>query len=139
MSKTQALTDLSISSVVYSDFFTDFSRHTNTGQLNKKTNELAVKQSIRNLLLTDHYERPFQPEIGSNLRSLLFDNFTPATQLQAEQYIKEVFTNHEPRAVLLDTAILPSPDMNSLQVSIYFRIINTTEPTQLDIIIERVR
>ena len=139
MSKTQALTDLSISSIVYSDFFTDFSRHTNTGQLNKKTNELAVKQSIRNLLLTDHYERPFQPEIGSNLRSLLFDNFTPATQLQAEQYIKEVFTNHEPRAVLLDTAILPSPDMNSLQVSIYFRIINTTEPTQLDIIIERVR
>ena len=139
MSKTQALTDLSISSIEYSDFFTDFSRHTNTGQLNKKTNELAVKQSIRNLLLTDHYERPFQPEIGSNLRSLLFDNFTPATQLQAEQYIKEVFTNHEPRAVLLDTAILPSPDMNSLQVSIYFRIINTTEPTQLDIIIERVR
>ena len=139
MSKTQTLTDLNISPVVYSDFFTDFSRHINTGQLNTKTNELAVKQSIRNLLLTDHYERPFQPEIGSNLRSLLFDNFTPATKLQAEQYIKEVFTNHEPRAVLLDTVILPSPDMNSLEVSIYFRIINTTEPTQLDIIIERVR
>ena len=139
MSKTQTLTDLNISPVVYSDFFTDFSRHTNTGQLNKKTNELAVKQSIRNLLLTDHYERPFQPGIGSNLRSLLFDNFTPATVIEAEQYIKEVFENHEPRAALLDTVISPAPDMNSLQVSIYFRIINTTEPTQLDIIIERVR
>ena len=139
MSKTQALTDLSISSIVYSDFFTDFSRHTNTGQLNKKTNELAVKQAVRNLLLTDHYERPFQPRIGSNLRSLLFDNFTPATVLEAEELIKEVFENHEPRAALLDTVISPSPDMNSLQVSIYFRIINTTEPTQLDIIIERVR
>ena len=139
MSKTQALTDLSISSIVYSDFFTDFSRHTNTGQLNKKTNELAVKQSVRNLLLTDHYERPFQPRIGSNLRSLLFNNFTPATVLEAEEHIKEVFENHEPRAALLDTVISPAPDMNSLQVSIYFRIINTTEPTQLDIIIERVR
>ena len=138
MSKTQTLTDLNISPVVYSDFFTDFSRHINTGQLNKKTNELAVKQSIRNLLLTDHYERPFQPGIGSNLRSLLFDNFTPATVLEAEQYIKEVFY-HEPRAALLDTVISPAPDQNSLQVSIYFRIINTTEPTQLDIIIERVR
>ena len=72
MSKTQTLTANTIKSVVYSDFFTDFSRHINTGQLNKKTNEDAVKQSVRNLLLTNHYERPFQPQIGSNLKQLLF-------------------------------------------------------------------
>ena len=55
MSKTQTLTANTIKTEVYSDFFTDFSRHTNTGQLNRKTNEDAVKQSIRNLLLTDFY------------------------------------------------------------------------------------
>ena len=139
MSKTQTLTDLSVTPVVYSDFFTDFSRHVNTGQLNKKTNENAVKQSIRNLLLTDHYERLFHPEIGSNLRSLLFENITPATHLQIEQYINEVFTNHEPRAELLDVNSLVNPDMHSISISIYFRIINTTEPTQLDLLIERKR
>ena len=139
MSKTQTLTDLNISPVVYSDFFTDFSRHVNTGQLNRKTNDNAVKQSIRNLLLTDHYERPFQPQIGSNLRSLLFENFTLATQAQVEQYINEVFDNHEPRAELLNVVVTPNPDLNSMGISIYFRIINTTEQTQLDIIIERVR
>ena len=89
MSKTQTLTANTIKEVVYSDFFTDFSAHVNTGQLNKKTNEDAVKQSVRNLLLTDMYERPFQPTIGCNLRGLLFENFTPDTQLLAKKYIEE--------------------------------------------------
>ena len=100
MSKTQALTANTIKAIVYSDFFTDFSRHVNTGQLNKKTNEDAVKQSVRNLLLTDHYERPFQPKIGSNLRALLFENWTPALQLQCEKYIEEVATATKPKIVV---------------------------------------
>ena len=139
MSKTQTLTDFRIAPVVYSDFFTDFSRHVNTGQLNRKTNENAVKQSIRNLLLTDHYERPFQPQIGSNLRALLFENFTQATQIQVEQHVKEVFANHEPRAELVGVHVTPNSDAHSMGVSIYFRIINTTEPAQLDLLIERKR
>ena len=89
--------------------------------------------------MTNHYERPFQPEIGSNLQGLLFENITPATRLQVEQHVKEVFNNHEPRAELLDVVSSPNADMNSISVSIYFRIINTTEPAQLDLIIERVR
>jgi phage baseplate assembly protein W len=139
MSKIQTLTDHKTQKVVYSDFFTDFSRNSVTGQLNRKTNAEAVKQSLRNLLLTDRYERPFQPQIGSGLRGLLFENYTPGLELRAKKMIEEVFDNHEPRAELLKTIVGGSSDQNSLSFEIHFRIINTTEPETLEIILERAR
>ena len=139
MSKTQTLTANTIKKVVYSDFFTDFSAHINTGQLNKKTNEDAVKQSIRNLLLTDMYERPFQPDIGCNLKKILFENFTPDTQLLAKKYIEETINIYEPRAILMNVRVAPNIDGNLLQCTIVFRIINSTIPTTLDLILERTR
>jgi|TARA_R110001606_G_scaffold381437_1_gene542642 phage baseplate assembly protein W len=139
MSKIQSLTDHSTKKVVYSDFFTDFSRNSVTGQLNKKTNAEAVKQSIRNLLLTNRYERPFQPEIGSGLTGLLFENYTPGLELRAKKMVEEVFDNHEPRAELLNVTVGGDPDRNSLSFQIHFRIINTTEPETLEIILERTR
>jgi len=139
MSKIQTLTDHSIKKVIYSDFFTDFSRNSVTGQLNRKTNAEAVKQSVRNLLLTDRYERPFQPDIGSGLKGLLFENFTPGLIIRAKKMVEEVFDNHEPRAELIKVDVGGSPDHNSLSFKIYFRIINTTQPETLDIILERTR
>jgi len=139
MSKIQILTDHSIKKAVYSDFFTDFSRNSVTGQLNKKTNAEAVKQSIRNLLLTNRYERPFQPELGSGLTGLLFENYTPGLELRAKKMVEEVFDNHEPRAELLSIEVGGNPDQNSLSFRIHFRIINTTEPETLEIILERAR
>jgi len=139
MSKLQTLTDHKIQKVVYSDFFTDFSRNSVTGQLNRKTNADAVKQSLRNLLLTDRYERPFQPEIGSGLQGLLFENYTPGVELRANKLIEEVFDNHEPRAELLSVDVGGSADHNSLSFKIKFRIINTTEPETLEILLERTR
>ena len=139
MSKLQILTDHKTQKAVYSDFFTDFSRNSVTGQLNRKTNAEAVKQSIRNLLLTNRYERPFQPEIGSGLQSLLFENYTPGLELRAKKMIEEVFDNHEPRAQLMKVDVGGDPDRNALSFQITFRIINTTEPETLDIILERTR
>ena len=139
MSKLQILTDHSIKKEVYSDFFTDFSRNSVTGQLNRKTNAEAVKQSIRNLLLTDRYERPFQPEIGSGLKGLLFENYGPGLELRAKKMIEEVFDNYEPRAELLRVDVGGNPDRNTLTFQIHFRIINTTEPETLEIILERTR
>ena len=139
MSKLQILTDHSIKKVIYSDFNTDFSRNAVTGQLNRKTNADAVKQSIRNLLLTDRYERPFQPEIGSGLRGLLFENYGPGLELRAKKMIEEVFDNYEPRAELLRVDVGGNPDRNTLTFQIHFRIINTTEPETLEIILERTR
>ena len=117
MSKTTGKTTHSIKPIIYSDFFTDFSRSSDTGQLNRKTNENAVKQAVRNLLLTDHYERPFQPTIGSNLRSLLFEPFTVATEIRAKEYIEEVFDNWEPRADLIRTIINTDMDMYNMSLT----------------------
>ena len=139
MSKITAVTANTERTIVYSDFFTDFSRHINTGQLNKKTNEDAVKQSIRNLLLTDHYERPFQPEIGSNLKALLFENFTPSTVASVKSEVTNVINKHEPRAILLDVGCFPNSDGNAIGVKVTFRIINSTSPATLDIILQGVR
>ncbi len=139
MSKIQKLTDHSIKPIIYSDFNTDFSRNAVTGQLNRKTNAEAVKQSIRNLLLTNRYERPFQPEIGSGLQGLLFENYTPGLELRAKKMVEEVFDNHEPRAELMRVDVGGSPDHNSLSFQITFRIINTTEPETLNILLERTR
>ena len=139
MSKITAVTANTERTIVYSDFFTDFSRHINTGQLNKKTNEDAVKQSIRNLLLTDHYERPFHPEIGSNLKALLFENLTPSTVDSIKREVTNVIKKHEPRAILLNVACYPNSDGNAVGVEVTFRIINSTSPTTLDIILQGVR
>jgi len=139
MSKLQILTDHKIQKTVYSDFSTDFSRNVVTGQLNRKTNAEAVKQSLRNLLLTNRYERPFQPQIGSGLTGLLFENYTPGLELRAKKMVEEVFDNYEPRAELLRVDVGGNPDHNTLTFQIKFRIINTTEPETLEIILERTR
>ena len=139
MSKTAVKTEKSIRPVIYRDFFTDFSMHSATGELNTKTDELAVKQSIRNLLLTDHYESPFQPDIGSNLKALLFENFTPSTVASVKSEVANVINRHEPRAILLDVGCFPNSDGNAIGVKVTFRIINSTSPATLDIILEGVR
>ena len=139
MSKITATTANTNKSVIYSDFFTDFSRHINTGQLNTKTNEDAVKQSIRNLLLTDRYERPFQPEIGCDLQALLFENFTPSTQITAETIVQQCIEKYEPRAILHNVVCAPSIDMNSLAITIQFSIINNSTPDTIEVLIQRTR
>ena len=99
----------------------------------------AVKQSVRNLLLTDFYERPYQPTLGSNLKALLFENYGPETQILIQDAVIDVFDKFEPRAVLISVNPISNPDMNSMTVTITFRIINSTEPASLHLIIERVR
>ena len=139
MSKVSVVTANTAKEIVFSDFFTDFSRSPTSGMLNKKTNEDAVKQSVRNLLLTDKYERPYQPQIGSNIRALLFENWTPATGEIMKQYVQEVFDNFEPRAELVNCAVQANDSLNSIVVKIWFRLINSESITEFDVILKRVR
>ena len=139
MSKVGLTTEVTTTQNFYSDLFNDFSRHAQTGELNKKINENAVKQSVRNLLLTNKGERLFQPTVGSNLKALLFENATPFINQMLHDYILETIDNHEPRAELLKVDVGGSPDHNTLSFQIKFRIINTTEPETLEIILERTR
>ena len=123
----------------YSDFNTSFKRHPNTEDLSVTTNENAVKQSIKNLIMTDPYERPMQPRIGSRIRSLLFENMTPQAVSQCKTYIQETIKNHEPRAKLLNVDVTPDYDHNTLYATVIFTMINTSNPIELEVVLERLR
>jgi phage baseplate assembly protein W len=124
---------------IFSDFNTSLITHPVKKDLALKTDVKAVVQSLKNLLLTDKGERLFQPNIGSNIRQLLFENFTPQTTTLLKQFIAETIDNHEPRANLLDVSVSPDPDNNSLMVSLIVEVINNQDPVTLNLVLERIR
>jgi phage baseplate assembly protein W len=124
---------------LFSDLNLAFTAHPVTGAVTRKTDRDAVRQSVKSLVLTNFYERPFKPDIGCSIRNYLFELWTPATRQQMENAVIEVIKNYEPRAKLLRVAISDKPDMNSLVVSIAFTVRNDPTPVVLDVILERVR
>ena len=124
---------------VYSDIDLSFLSHPITGKLTRKINREAVKQSVKSLILTDYYERPFKSDIGCGIRALLFENFHPAITQQMEDAIREVISNYEPRAVIHSIDIQANPDQHELNVSIVFFVTNDPEPISLNVLLERVR
>jgi phage baseplate assembly protein W len=124
---------------LYADFHMDLFQNPVSLDLARNTDEEAVKQSIRNLLLTDRGERPFQPLLGSDLRQLLFENFTPDTVVIAKQMVRETIENYEPRANLIGVDILANPDVNTISVVVVFNVINSEEDITLVTTLARVR
>ena len=112
------------SSRIYKDLNLNFSTNPVTGDVNTVTDVIAVKRSVRNLLLTNHYDRPFHPEIGSNVTSLLFENFGPITGNQLARQIEEMIANFEPRARVESVECFPLPDTNTYDIRIYFYVEN---------------
>lgn len=127
-------------SAFFSDIALGFKAHPVTGNLQRKTDDEAIKQSVKSLILTNFYERPFKPDIGCSIRYMLFELFTPATKQIMENAISEVIENYEPRVILQTVNIKEDQDRNSLEATIIFRIKNRpNEPINLSIILERVR
>ena len=123
----------------YKDLDLFFSRKSNN-DLNKVTDVEAIKRSVRNLILHNTFEKPFHPEIGGNVRGLLFENMTPMTSNVIARKIQDTLENHEPRARLVGVQAIPDVDLNGYQVSVYFYIVNApTELVQLDSFLERLR
>jgi phage baseplate assembly protein W len=110
-----------------------------TKDLYTKTNEEAVKGAVKNLILTQFYERPFQPELGSPVYGLLFENFTPILKNTLESVIRELIENYEPRAQLTNVTVTDRPDENSLDVRIDFRVVNISRPVTLIVNLQRTR
>lgn len=102
-------------------------------------NEQAVIASVRNLLLTNFYERPFQPDVGSNLTGLLFEPATNITASILSDEIKSVITNYEPRAILNSIEVTLAPDENAFNVRMSFFIGNNTAPTNVSLLLQRSR
>jgi phage baseplate assembly protein W len=121
------------------DLDLNFNSHPIKKDVTKVVDEMAVINSIKNLLLTNHYERPFQPDLGSNVRKLLFDNMDQITASALERQITDTLRNFEPRAQITYMNILPDFDNNSYSVSMEFRIINKTEPISIQFFLQRSR
>lgn len=130
---------LTSSKVVYSDFATNLTAHPDTLQLISVTNENAVKRSIKNIILTDKYERPFQPDLAGNIKKMLFENITPQTTESIKKYITQAIENHEPRAKLIDVQVKPDPARHLYQVGIAFYVIGKTDPVTYTIVLKRIR
>lgn len=99
----------------------------------------AVKQSIKNLVLTDPGERLMQPFIGGGIRALLFENITPAVLNLIENLVKSTISTYEPRADIINVTASSKYDDNTVNVVVNFYIRNTNEPIKLDLILTRVR
>jgi phage baseplate assembly protein W len=125
---------------LYSDIDLFFGKKTSNDDIQSITDIKAVKRSVRNLVLTNHYEKPFHPEIGSGVRDMLFENMTPITAQILSRKIEDVINNFEPRARLVGVTAIPLLDKNTYEVSIEFYVVNQpTELVDLSIMLERVR
>jgi len=124
---------------IYKDLDLDFGRNTVTNDVNKLTDVEAVKRSVRNLINTNHFERPFHPEIGGNVRALLFENMTPLTALNLQRKIEEVLNNFEPRAKITQILADPDIDRNGYKLEIKFYVIGVQNPITVETFLERLR
>ena len=124
---------------IYKDLDLDFGRNTVTNDVNKLTDVEAVKRSVRNLINTSHYERPFHPEIGSSVRALLFEPITPLTSLNLQRKVEEVLNNFEPRIKLVQILSRPDADLNRYAFRISFYVIGTPLPVTVETFLERLR
>ena len=110
-----------------------------TKDIQKITDVEAVKRSVRNLINTNHYEKPFHPEIGSNLRAMLFENLTPQMNHLISKQIELLIRNYEPRVRLVQVNAQPSYDRNGYLATISFYVLNHPEPVVVENFLERLR
>ena len=136
----QAINDSPRNVRTYSDLDLFFAAKSVSKDISKVTDIQAVKRSVRNLVLTNHYEKPFHPEIGSGVRGILFEPMTPITTNILAKKIENVIENYEPRAKLISVRAQPDLDRNSYEVTVEFYVINTpTELVDLTVMLERLR
>ena len=124
----------------YVDLDLFFSKKTSNRDVSDVTDVQAVKRSIRNLVLLNTFEKPFHPEIASDMRAMLFENMTPLTAAVISRKVEDTINNFEPRARLIGVATTPNFDRNEYKVSIYFYVVNApTEMVEVTQILERLR
>lgn len=123
----------------FSDLDLKFTMHPVKKDIVISVDDQAVIRSVRNLILTNHYERPFHPEIGSNVRRMLFEPISPLTANFLQREIEDTIRNFEPRVDLQSVVVQIKPDENFYSAIITFFIINRTQPTTLNLVLQRLR
>ena len=128
------------SAQLYSDLDLFFGMNNSDKDVNIIYDVQAVKRSIRNLVLTNQYEKPFHPEIYSGVRGMLFELMTPTTAVIVARQVEDVIVNFEPRARLVGVTAYPDLDRNAYEISVEFYIVNApTELVELTLALERIR
>ncbi len=123
----------------YKDLDLDFYAHPTTGDVSKKTGAEAIKRALRNLMLTNNYEKPFQSYYGGNIRALLFENVTPFNAHFLEEQIKTTIKNFEPRVNLMSVNAAADPERNGYNITLEYVILNKEVPVSTTIFLERIR
>ena len=124
---------------IYSDFDKDLTLNPVNSDITTLKNEAAIKEAIKNLVMTNKGERLFNPELGSNIRAMLFENMTPDTLLLIKDMIETVIKNYEKRANLIDVLVTSLIDDNQIEVTIVYNAQTQEEPVTLNIILNRIR
>jgi phage baseplate assembly protein W len=124
---------------VFSDLDFNFTAHPVTGDVARRYDENAVKAAVKNLVLTSNYERPFHSEIGSPIRALLFEPPSPLLNVSLKRAIIDLINSFEPRVEIIDVEIFDNIDNNAISVTLTFKIVNTSTPIVLDVVLERTR
>ena len=127
------------SSRIFKDLNLDFQQNTATKDIQKIKDIEAVKRSVRNLINTNHYEKPFHPEIGSNLRAMLFELMSPQMNHLITKQIENLINNYEPRCRLVQVHTQPELERNGYNVQISFYVQNSPNPIIVESFLERLR
>ena len=127
------------SSKIFKDLNLDFQQNSATKDIQKITDAESVKRSVRNLINTNHYEKPFHPEIGSNLRGMLFELMSPQMNHLITKQIENLINNYEPRCRLVQVHTQPEFERNGYNVQISFYVQNYPNPVVVESFLERLR
>ena len=136
----QAQNDISRNVRQYRDMDLFFGKKHVSKDVNILTDIANIKRAVKNLVLTNIYEKPFHPEIGSGVRDMLFENMTPLTSIVLTKKVEDVIENFEPRVRLMGVSARPNLDRNEYEMTIEFFIKNLpTELVTVDVFLERLR
>ena len=127
------------SNKIYKDLDLNFTRNPVTNDILRIEDVDAVKRSVKNLVQTNFYERPFHPELGCGIRELLFENYSPIIGIFLKRKIAEVINRYEPRVSLVNVTLDDDPDRNRLKVSLYFYIQNIPDAVVVETFLQRLR
>ena len=122
----------------FKDLDLNFTIHPIRKDINTHKNEYAIINSVKNLVSTNHYDRPFRPEIGSSIRNLLFENIDTIIAAQLERAVQETINNFEPRVQINQVIAIPDPENNRYKLTLDFFVINNTNPITINFFLERI-
>lgn len=124
---------------LYKDLDLNFGINPVTKDVNKKVGDRAIIAAVRNLILLNYFEKPFNPSIGSNVRRLLFEPMDAGTGSLLQKEITLTINNYEPRVKLRNVYVQADEDNQGYNVTIEFFLINRIEPVTLNLFLERLR